>query len=87
MEVVSGDPEDRKRDLIDKPKDYAQGGVPEYWIIDPEEQCIQVLTLTGKSYRVHGVFRPGQEATSALLAGFAVPVAEALNPPAGAAAV
>jgi Uma2 family endonuclease len=81
MEVVSGSASDRKRDLKDKPRDYAQGGVPEYWIIDPEEECIRVLTLRGKAYKVHGIFRPGEEATSVLLPGFAVSVDAALNPP------
>ncbi|MFO0956477.1 MAG: Uma2 family endonuclease [Isosphaeraceae bacterium] len=33
MEVVS---EDRRRDLVEKRADYAEAGIPEYWIIDPE---------------------------------------------------
>jgi hypothetical protein len=39
------------------------------------------LTLRGKAYKVHGDFRPGSRATSALLPGFAVAVEEALAPP------
>jgi Uma2 family endonuclease len=81
MEVVSPDPKDRERDWETKPREYARAGIPEYWIIDPQQQVIRVLTLRGKAYKVHGDFRPGSRATSALLPGFAVAVAEALAPP------
>ena len=39
-------------------------------------QKITVLTLDGDSYAVHGEFAPGEQATSRLLPGFAVAVAE-----------
>jgi Uma2 family endonuclease len=74
VEVVSEGAEDRKRDLEVKPKEYAQAGIAEYWIVDPRERRITVLTLDGKSYREHGVFSPGQTATSVLLGGFGVDV-------------
>ena len=45
MEVVSGDPKDRARDLVDKRSDYASIGIPEYWIVDAETETITVLTL------------------------------------------
>src|SRR5262249_29841247 len=35
MEVVSGGKKHRKRDLQDKRQEYAEAGIPEYWIIDP----------------------------------------------------
>jgi Uma2 family endonuclease len=81
MEVVSPDPKDRERDLETKPREYARAGIPEYWIIDPQEKVIRVLTLVGKAYKVHGEFGPGTRATSVLLPGFAVAVDEALVPP------
>jgi len=74
MEVVSDDAEGRKRDLEKKSLDYAQGGIPEYWIVDPQEKQITVLALEGQTYAAHGVFRDGQEATSKLLPGFTVNV-------------
>jgi Uma2 family endonuclease len=74
MEIVS--PDDRQRDLVIKRREYAQAGIPEYWIVDPQEWEITVLTLTGGKYAVHGVFVPGERADSALLAGFNVDVAE-----------
>jgi Uma2 family endonuclease len=78
MEVVSPDPKDRKRDLEIKPREYARAGIAEYWIIDPEHRWIRVLTLRGRTYKVHGEFGPGIMATSVLLPGFVVCVDEVL---------
>ena len=36
VEVIS--PESRQRDTVDKMREYAQGGVPEYWVVDYENQ-------------------------------------------------
>lgn len=72
MEVVSED--NREHDLVTKRREYAEAGIPEYWIVDPAEQTITVLFLTGDTYAVAGSFCPGQEASSRLLAGFAVDV-------------
>jgi Uma2 family endonuclease len=76
MEVVSPDPKDRKRDLEIKPREYARAGIAEYWIIDPQERWIRVLTLEGRTYKLHGEFGPGTTATSMLLPAFAVSVDE-----------
>ena len=75
MEVVS---QDSHRDLEKKRLAYARARISEYWIIDPRDAKIMVLTLDGDSYAVHGEFALGEQATSRLLPGFAVAVAEAL---------
>ena len=77
MEVVS-DGTKPHRDLVTKREEYAQAGIPEYWIVDPELGQITVLTLDGTSYAVHGEFTRGEQATSKLLPGFAVDVTSAL---------
>jgi len=74
MEVVSDDPESRRRDLITKRAEYARAGISEYWIVDPHRQQITVLRLQGKKYVVHGTFKPGQQARSRLLGGFTIDV-------------
>jgi Uma2 family endonuclease len=79
MEIVSEGAESRRRDFIDKRREYAQGKIPEYWIVDPQEQRITVLRLNGSEYIVHGEFAPGQIATSALLPGFVADVAAVFN--------
>jgi len=74
MEVVSADDKSQKRDYDEKRADYAQLGIPEYWIVDPQRERIMVLVLHGTQYQVHGEFAPGEQATSALLDGFSVDV-------------
>lgn len=74
MEVVSPGDENRRRDLVEKREIYARAGIPEYWIVDPENRTITVLVLDGAAYRVHGEFDVSATATSALLSGFSVVV-------------
>ncbi|MCG8450188.1 MAG: Uma2 family endonuclease [Pirellulales bacterium] len=76
MEVVSNDPESRKRDLEQKPIDYALCGIPEYWIVDPQEKKITVLVLQGEHYQTAGVYSEGTAAASQLLPEFVVGVTE-----------
>jgi Uma2 family endonuclease len=77
MEVVS--PDDPKRDTKVKRRDYAEAGIPEYWIVNPLDETITVLTLQGTAYVEHGNFRRGQQATSALLSDFAVQAADVFD--------
>jgi len=72
MEIVS--PDDRRRDMVTKRQEYALGGIPEYWIVDPTDRQITVLVLEGEAYAVHGAFAEGEQATSVLLEGFTVDV-------------
>lgn len=72
MEVVSPGDVNRRRDLVDKRDVYARAGIPEYWIVDPEQRTITVLALEGTAYRTHGEFTTGDIATSVLLHGFTV---------------
>lgn len=74
MEVVSGTPDDRERDLVTKRREYAAAGIPEYWIVDPDTRSVLVLTLVGSAYQVHGDFCRGAMASSALLQGLSVSV-------------
>jgi len=76
VEIVSPDDRSIARDYQEKVSLYAAAGIAEYWIVDPQESKITVLTLPeGKSeYVEHGVFRPGETATSKLLEGFVVDV-------------
>ena len=77
LEVVS--PDDPKRDLVRKRREYARAGIPEYWIINPATEQILVLRLAGTVYVEHGIFTRGTQATSVLLDGFTVAVAAVLD--------
>jgi Uma2 family endonuclease len=72
LEVVSEDKPER--DLVEKRGDYAEGRVPEYWIVNPQTETITVLRLSGEAYEEAGVYRRGESAASVLLEGFSVPV-------------
>jgi Uma2 family endonuclease len=69
--VTESDP---TRDWEVKRAEYAQAGIPEYWIVDPRVNQITVLKLDGTEYAVHGQFGQGKVAASALLRGFQVDV-------------
>lgn len=76
-EIVS--PDNPARDTHDKRLDYAEVGIPEYWIVDPEQETITVLQLIDLSYTEHGIFRRGDQATSLLLPGFELTVNAVLD--------
>lgn len=59
VEVVSpGDEqsENYQRDYVEKPKEYAARGIPEFWQVDPERSTVTVLKLEGEAYQSE-VFR------------------------------
>jgi len=72
VEVVSEDSTSHTRDYEDKRRDYADAGIPEYWIVDPIEKRVTVLVLSGGEFVVHGEYIAGQSAQSDLLVGFSV---------------
>jgi len=54
IEVVSpGDPgsDNYDRDYVEKPKEYATRGIPEFWQIDPSRSVVAVLTLKDGGYQ------------------------------------
>ena len=79
VEVVSADCP--QRDLVAKRTDYAEAGIPEYWIADPRNTTIQVLALESETYVEHGVFARGDTATSRLLDGLSVDVDAVFDAP------
>ena len=79
MEVVSEGVEARQRDFESKRKEYADAKVADYWIVDPQERAITMLSLDGSNYRVHGQFTADTQGTSVLLPGFAISVAEVFD--------
>ncbi len=71
IEVTS--PSTRTVDLVEKPLDYAQAGVPEYWVVDMQEKAvIQHLPGQGAHYTAHRMARGW--VVSRVLPGFRVKV-------------
>ncbi len=54
VEIAS--PSTARHDLREKQDAYAHAGVPEYWIVTPGEQVVEVLVLEGGLYSSLGVF-------------------------------
>ena len=79
IEIVSASLEDRERDLVTKRLEYARAGIQEYWIIDPEQESVSVLNLTGEVYEESGIYVRGDTVTSPQLPELGLPVAEILD--------
>jgi Uma2 family endonuclease len=79
MEVVSES--NRRHDLVTKKDEYAEARIPEYWIVDPEEETITVFVRKPrqKTYVEHGVYGKDERAESTVLPGFGVDVAETFS--------
>ena len=76
LEVVSRTEKSRRHDYVTKRREYAESGIPEYWIVDPEAETITVLSLPDgeTEYATSREFKAGQTAVSFLLSGFVVDV-------------
>jgi Uma2 family endonuclease len=72
MEIVS--PDRPQRDTEEKPRDYAEAGIPEYWIVNPLDETITLLILRGDTYTAHAVYCRGERVASLILDGFSVNV-------------
>jgi Uma2 family endonuclease len=62
-------------------RDYAEAGIPEYWIVNPLNDSITVLVLDGNDYREWAVFQRGEQASSKLLTSFSVRVHKEITSP------
>lgn len=76
VEVTS--PGTRQVERVVKLAEYAQAGVSEYWLADPEQRAIEVYILKEGAYIPLGKYGPGEVARSQLLSGFQVAVDQVL---------
>jgi Uma2 family endonuclease len=60
VEILS--PSSPLHDRWRKMRLYARAGVAEYWIIDPVARMVEIYSLDGAGYRLHGSFGPGETA-------------------------
>lgn len=74
VEILS--PSNAGRDRVEKRRLYASAGVPEYWIVDPDEETIEVLVLDGDAYRTHRLARGDEAVNSVVLPELGFPAAK-----------
>lgn len=77
MEVISET--SWQRDRIEKKALYEQCGLPEYWIIDPDTETIEVFALVKGVYQLHSRGARAQPTKSKLIAGFSLAFKELLG--------
>lgn len=81
VEVMAGGPADRMRDLVTKRDEYAAAAIGEYWIVDPENEFVTVLRLSGASYLEAGLYERGHVLRSPTLPGLELDVRTLLEAP------
>ncbi len=74
IEILS--PATAEKDRVFKRRLYAKYGVKEYWIVDPHEGTLEVLTLGEQGYERYGLYRKDEALTSPLLPGLRISLTE-----------
>ncbi len=70
VEVIS--PATRKADRHDKFYEYAQAGIAEYWLVEPEAGTVEVFVLDDEVYTLLVKAGAGETAYSRIIAGFQI---------------
>ena len=79
IEVTSPGAENRRRDLLVKRQLYGKHGVQEYWVVDSENQQIEVYRLQGERLESAGSLKTSDEIDTPLLPGFKLAVNTVFN--------
>ena len=80
VEVVSPGKANQQRDYIDKRQQYAARGIPEYWIVDPQDKVVIVLRLEAGKYVEVGRFQGNQRLISPTFPALELTAEQVLNP-------
>ena len=78
VEVLS--PSNTRREIEDKLHDYVQIGVLECWLVSPEGETIEVLTLSTEEIATEAIFGIDGTLRSVVLSGFSLPIRELFRP-------
>ncbi len=62
VEIIS--PSSKLYDRVNKHMAYEQAGIPEYWLVDPRKQSIELFALKGGKYHSLGTFSGEQMLSS-----------------------
>ena len=78
VEILS---QDRAKDLIRNRRWYADAGIPEYWILDPVNDTLTILELSGNQYTERAVLGRNDTLTTPTLPGLTIPLTELFDDP------
>lgn len=76
IEILS----DPRHDRVRKRNLYAKVGVPEYWIVDPDADRIEIFRLGARGYGPPEILEPGDELAFARLPDLRILLADVLAP-------
>ena len=79
VEVVSPGKENANRDYRFKRSEYAARGIAEYWIVDPKQEQVMILTLVDGLYE-EAVYREEEPLVSPLFPAIALTAKQVLQP-------
>jgi Uma2 family endonuclease len=74
VEIISPGTENRQRDLKAKRNLYGKYGVKEYWIVDPENRSVMVLSPEGQTLKETRTVTGDEELASPLFPGLQIRV-------------
>jgi len=74
IEILS--PHTSKKDLYQKFEIYEEVGVPEYWIVMPKEQSVEIFILESKKYKRQGTYSFEDAISTHCLPGFSLQLAD-----------
>src|SRR5579883_2026911 len=74
VEILS--PGTWRHDLREKLDAYVEAGVPEYWIVGPGEQVVELFVLENGAYQSLGVFQGAAVLPSRIVPDWSVPVGQ-----------
>ena len=72
---------DRARDLVMKRQWYAEAGIPEYWVLDPANDVLTMLQLSGDEYVTRAELTRADTLTTPAIPSFALPMAQLFDNP------
>lgn len=74
VEILS--PSSIRHDRIRKARLYAAAGIKEYWILQPSPAMVEVLSLDGATFRLHGSYSDKDRLVSAVFPDLEVDLSE-----------
>lgn len=74
VEILS--PSSVRHDKVRKARLYAAAGVCEYWIVQPYPAMVEVLSLDGPSFRLHGAYTDQEVLISAVFPDLSINLSE-----------